>query len=267
MATNDKTGPDDRAAEGSWSPRGNDVTSTKATDDSSSKGSSGGGTPDPDQLVADIERTRENLAETLDAIVEKVNPKRVVEEKKQQAKAEAQEAVKTAKTGAANAAQSVKAAAAKGAEAVKDGVASVKEKIGGDEDPVRSPLTPQTSVEVGAAAPVASPPPVGTGTGTPAASGSPLPADTVSIDAAAVPPEPAPTTDEAGSYAVGRPAVVQTQPAGAQSAPYFGTLPPAVSANAPLIGGVGASVALLLLLVKKRRSRRRRTRVTRGRRS
>jgi hypothetical protein len=32
---------------------------------------------DPDQMAADIERTREELAETLDAIADKVSPKRV----------------------------------------------------------------------------------------------------------------------------------------------------------------------------------------------
>jgi len=32
---------------------------------------------DPERIVADIERTREELAETLDAIAEKVSPKRV----------------------------------------------------------------------------------------------------------------------------------------------------------------------------------------------
>ena len=35
--------------------------------------------PDPAQLVAEIERTREDLAETLDAIVDRVSPKRVAQ--------------------------------------------------------------------------------------------------------------------------------------------------------------------------------------------
>jgi len=37
----------------------------------------GAGSKDPEQLAADIEKTREELAETLDAIAEKVSPKRV----------------------------------------------------------------------------------------------------------------------------------------------------------------------------------------------
>ena len=37
------------------------------------------GSPDPAQLVAEIERTREDLAETLDAIADRVSPKRVAQ--------------------------------------------------------------------------------------------------------------------------------------------------------------------------------------------
>jgi hypothetical protein len=40
-------------------------------------GLKGAGSKDPEQLAADIEKTREELAETLDAIAEKVSPKRV----------------------------------------------------------------------------------------------------------------------------------------------------------------------------------------------
>lgn len=99
----------------------------------SSKGSGGkGGAPDPDQLAQDIERTREDLAETFDAIADKVSPKRVVDRTKIQAKADAQQAVATVKEASAHAAEVVKVKAAVAAESVKSGVASAKERISGD---------------------------------------------------------------------------------------------------------------------------------------
>ena len=45
--------------------------------DKAKSGLKGAGSKDPAQLAADIEKTREELAETLDAIAEKVSPKRV----------------------------------------------------------------------------------------------------------------------------------------------------------------------------------------------
>ena len=69
MATDGK----DDAVEGSWSPRRPRTAAEQRA-----------ATPvptiakDPAQLAADIERTREELAETLDAIADKVSPKRVV---------------------------------------------------------------------------------------------------------------------------------------------------------------------------------------------
>jgi hypothetical protein len=47
-------------------------------------GSSGATSQDPDALTAEIERTREDLAETLDAIAERVSPKRVASRTKVQ---------------------------------------------------------------------------------------------------------------------------------------------------------------------------------------
>lgn len=134
MASNDKTGPGDDALEGSWSPRRSKASSSKAKTDSASK-------PDTDELVEDIERTREELAETLDAIADKVSPKRVVGRTK-----------KAAKDGANDAVESVKETAGEATKAVKGGVAAVKEKVTGDADPARSPLGTATSVEIDSAA-------------------------------------------------------------------------------------------------------------------
>lgn len=53
-------------------------------------------TDDPDEIAADIERTRDELAETLDAIAYKVNPKRVVESGKEQARDAAKDYAATA---------------------------------------------------------------------------------------------------------------------------------------------------------------------------
>ena len=68
---------------------------------------------DPDQIAAEIERTREELAETLDAIAEKVSPKRV--------------AKRTTKKVAA----AVKDTAHDAAATVKDTAASAKDKVTG----------------------------------------------------------------------------------------------------------------------------------------
>jgi hypothetical protein len=68
---------------------------------------------DPEQLAADIERTREDLAETLDAIADKVSPKRV------------------AKRTTKKVTNAVKDTAHDAAEAVKDTASSAKDKVTG----------------------------------------------------------------------------------------------------------------------------------------
>jgi hypothetical protein len=67
----------------------------------------------PDQLAADIERTREELAETLDAIAEKVSPKRV------------------AKRTTKKVADAVKETAHDAADAVKETAHTAKDKVTG----------------------------------------------------------------------------------------------------------------------------------------
>jgi hypothetical protein len=69
--------------------------------------------PDPEAIAADIERTREELAETLDAIAEKVSPKRV------------------AKRTTKKVATAVKETAHDAAASVKDTAATAKEKVTG----------------------------------------------------------------------------------------------------------------------------------------
>jgi hypothetical protein len=234
VATNDSSGTSDEAVEGSWSPRRSKASSTRTTPKADDKGSgdkgSGdkGASPDTEVLAQEIEQTREELAETLDAIAEKVSPKRVVARNKKAAKDGAKDAVEVVKEGAASAAETVKGTAASAAETVKGGVASVKEKVTGDSDPVRSPLTPATSVEVGAA--------------------SPLSDDTVSLSVAEVPVEPAPTPG-----ALADAAVTVTEPAGGETPSYPVTLPPATPSRTPVYAGAGAALLVLLLLLKRRR--------------
>lgn len=188
----------------------------------SSKGTSA---PDTQKLAEDIERTREGLAETLDAIADKVSPKRVMDRTKTQARADAQQAVATVKEASANAAEvvkvkvsaasaSTKVMAASAAESVKSGVAQVKERVGGDDDPVRSPLSPATSVAVGSAAPVSS-------------------------------------TGELADATT-----VLTEPAGAD-APAWTPYPSTDSGpNVPLLAGASAAALAALLLVLRRRKGR-----------
>jgi len=75
---------------------------------------------DPDELAAEIEKTREDLAETLDAIAEKVSPKRVAKRT-------------TKKVTAA-----VKDTAHEAAESVKDGAHVIKEKVSGGPSPTEA---------------------------------------------------------------------------------------------------------------------------------
>ena len=125
------------------------------------------------------------------------------------------------KDGAGEAVDSVKGTAADAAGAVKGGVAAVKEKVTGDSGSVRSPLTPATSVELDAATPV---------------------------PGAEVPVEPAPTPG-----ALADASFVAVEPAGAETAAYPSTLPPAAPSRTPMLAGAGAALVVLLLVLKRRR--------------
>ena len=207
------------------------------------------GTTDTDVLVRDIAQTREELSVTIDAIVDRVSPKKVVERSKQQAREGVHEATETVTRHATTAVGILKARALVASEVVQAKVAELRDKASGTSDSTasRSPLTPATSVHLSSATPVASPDagPVSS------AGSSPLPSGTVSIDAGALPPpEPGATTGSAAG-----PDLPSHRP--------VGTAPGATSVP-PVYAGAGAAALLAaVLLLLRRRSARRRTRVRR----
>ena len=244
-----------RAIEPSSSPR--PVTAAER------RASSHAGTTDTDQLVSDIEKTREELAVTIDAIVDRVSPKKVVERGKQQAREGLNDASVIVREHASTAAEVVKEKALIAGEAAKKAAAQVKERVSGSSDSstVRSPLTPATSVAIGSASPVAaaaSPADSQAGSPSEPSGPSPLPAGTVSVDAGALPPlEP---VDDTGSLAD---AADRTgpllEPAGADL-PAGRTAAHAAPASVPPVylgAGLAAVVALLALVSRRRRARRR----------
>ena len=113
MATDDSTGTDGTAeepVEGSWSPRRSKAAAKKTGEGANGKGKS----TDPEVLAGEIEKTREELAETLDAIAEKVSPKRVTARTKKKVGEAASGAVDSVKGSAGHAADAMKGAASKG---------------------------------------------------------------------------------------------------------------------------------------------------------
>jgi MYXO-CTERM domain-containing protein len=240
-------------------------TSSRTTDASSSpqrpptaaeqRANEHAGTTDTEVLARDIAQTREELAVTIDAIVDRVSPKKVVERSKQQAREGVQDATEIVKGHATTAAGMVKEKALVASEVVKEKVAEVKEKVSGTSDatPPRSPLGPATSVSLASATPMASSdadPVSSTGT-------SPLPATAVSVDAGEVPPpEPAATTGSLADAAdAGRPGV---EPAGADLPSHrpVSTTGASDLGVPPVYAGAAAAAlfALVLLLLRRRRS-------------
>lgn len=123
----------------------------------------------PEALAKDIEQTREDLAETLDAIAEKVSPKRVAKRTTKKAAASVRETAKDAaahvRGTAADAKDSVRTAAASVRPAADEAAREALESAGQDG------LTPVAAVEVPelgrpgaatAAAPLRTHPPVHT---------------------------------------------------------------------------------------------------------
>ena len=154
MASNDI--PDEQAE-----PTSSQRPRTAAEEQAEQTAAKGGSdSPDPDELAADIGRTREELAETIDAIADKVSPKKVAQRTSDHLKEEVREGAQSASQSirerASSAADSVKEGASSAADSVRAGVAAVKDKVaerrGDDED--ASPLSPATSVELGSAVPV-----------------------------------------------------------------------------------------------------------------
>ena len=211
------------------------------------------GTTDTDVLARDIAQTREELSVTIDAIVDRVSPKKVVERGKQQARDGVQDATEIVKGHAATAAGLVKEKALVASEVVQAKVAELKDKASGTSDSTssRSPLTPATSVSLASATPVSSPdagevPSLGSpSAASPAPGASPLPAGTVSIDAGALPPpEPEAVAEPSARD------LPSHRPVGSSA----GSTPvPPVYAGA----GAAALLAAVLLLLRRRRARRR----------
>jgi hypothetical protein len=131
VASNDSSKPIDPADKGPAARRGRTAAEERQQ-----------GVPsnDPEVLTAEIERTREELAETLDAIADKVSPKRVAGRTKKKVS----DAVKD---GAEGAAQTVKAGTAAVKEAAVGAKEAVEEKLAGTPDvgPGPVPASPVTA--------------------------------------------------------------------------------------------------------------------------
>lgn len=140
MATHGK----DDAVEGSWSPkRPRTAAEQRAAAPTST---------DLDALAADIERTREELAETLDAIADKVSPKRV-------AKRTTKKVGDSVKEGAGKAEEALKTGAAAAVETVKDAAETVREKVSTADPVVPAPhVLPQETVSLPPYRPYTPPP-------------------------------------------------------------------------------------------------------------
>ncbi|MCW2615690.1 MAG: hypothetical protein JWN08_2684 [Frankiales bacterium] len=218
----------DDAVEGSWSPKrprtAGEQRSTSTEVPSAVAPSTAG--KDPEALAADIERTREELAETLDAIADKVSPKRVAKRTKAQVgervKETAAKAEDAVKTGAHAAAETVKEAAGSVKESAIAATAAAKEKVGGTED--------ASSRRLSAPSPVLAAP-------------HPLSQETVTIP-----------VSSAGALADATPPPV-TAPAGSQVPPYRSTTSAMSTAPSrlPVYAGAAAALAVVLLLLRRRR--------------
>lgn len=126
MATDSKpTEP----VEGSWSPR-RAQGSTKVEGADAKPVST-----DPDVLASQIERTREDLAETLDAIADKVSPKRVAHRTTESAKESVADKTALVKEKAAEATETVKEKAVEATGTVREVAATLKEKVASRSDP------------------------------------------------------------------------------------------------------------------------------------
>ncbi len=221
MATDSKpTEP----VEGSWSPRRTQG-STKA------QGPDSKPSTDPDMLASQIERTREDLAETLDAIADKVSPKRVahrttesakesVAEKTALVKEKAAEATETVKEKAVEATETVKEKAVEATETVKEAATSLKEKVASRSD---SAGVDRAGVDRAGVADG----PVRLGTATS-------------------------TGSLADAYDAGQ---VGLEPAGSEVPPYTSSLQYAsASSRTPVLAGAAAAVLVVLFLLRRRRS-------------
>lgn len=86
---------------------------------------------DPQEIAAQIERTREELAETFDAIADKVSPKRVADRTKKKV-------ADSVKDGAEKSAATVKAGAAQLLDAVVEKKEALQDKVAGTSEPAET---------------------------------------------------------------------------------------------------------------------------------
>ena len=155
MATNDMTGQGDEAVEGSWSPKRTKASAEKKGDKPA---------PDPEVLAGEIEKTREELAETLDAIADKVSPKRVADRTKKKVGDAVKEGAATVKAGAGQLKDTVadKAADAKDAAAgatAAAGTGSLGDALEGVGQDPGAPVTSTSSLRTPSAGLHPVPPP------------------------------------------------------------------------------------------------------------
>jgi hypothetical protein len=199
---------------------GTDATVRRARTAAEQREARSSGSEDPDVLVEEIERTREDLAETLDAIADKVSPKRVAARTKQQV-------TETVKDGAAEASATVKEKAADASAAMSAGAASLKSTAEHVKETVQEKISGH-----GSTTPAASTPGALADAGDLAA-----PATTAALDPAGaeIPPLPA----------------LGTAPASGSVTTYGAS--PAVPKE--LLAGAGAALAVLLLLLRRRKRR------------
>lgn len=184
---------------------------------------------DPEALAADIERTRTELAETLDAIADKVSPRRV-------ATRTGKKVGDSVKEAAGKAEAAVKTGAQAAVESVKDAAEAVRVKVGGDH-------------------------------GGPADRGLALadePVVAVSSDSDVLAPAPVPTTQEIRSAqqtgtlpALAPDAFGDVTPAPTSLRrdvrPVPGYVPAPASSPVPLYAGAAAALVVVLIVLRRRR--------------
>lgn len=197
---------------------------------------------DPEVLASEIEKTREDLAETLDAIADKVSPKRVT----QRTKKKVTDAAKSSVHGAAD---TVKEKATMAGDSLKDAAESLKDKAAEAGDSLKDS---GGGAKVGASS-----------GGVPDVEGSMTSIEAngeaqteFAIDAVPAKPGAVMITPD-----VQRPSVAPVigdltteDPPSLKPGGQAPSLAPVAQSRAPMLVGAAAAVAVLLLLLRRRRS-------------